>query len=421
MRLPLSLRQKNITRTLRRLSAVVGTAALVMNGLLLDPTQAGSEPEAGAGPTSCTTWQLPLSHLHEFSQPTAGTCYAFRDVKALGLLETQISSTGRHRASVVDGAVGRHSKHLRLKQWVAPWLDEADYKKGQSVVDWGYNCEVANFYLENGFCDDPVITSDAFLMLYISVREFTTAYLSTERCSLFRRQSPVDAQFYEFLEDYQTQAALADQGLEEEDREELADFFRRFRQADSTPQLARLAKSLERTVKRRCSGKRTPAPELKSIRCEGETYIGSLSREDWKKPAEVLSKKLLEVLGNATLTVNGKSAQSPVMAGYCSMALEGSPRPSERTYGSILDNCSGHAVLISGSRANPTSGQCEVLIENNYGDSCDPKGPAAAHMTCELDTEGKNTGRVWVDMRDFAATLTSLSRFTTGEPSETPQ
>jgi len=406
------LRQKNIARTSRRLTTVVATAALVMIVALSDPALAGTQPETLPSPTACPSWELPLSHLHEFSQPSAGTCYAFRDVKALGLLEDQISSSGRHRASVVDGAVGRHGKHLLLKQLAAPWLEQADYRKGQSILDWGYNCEVADFYLENGFCDDPVITSDAFLLLYIAVREFTPAYLSAERCSLFRRESPVDTQFYDFLEDYQTQAALADQGLEEKDREELAELFKRFRQADSAQQLAGLAKRLERMVKRRCSGKRTPAPELKNIRCEGETYLNTLSREDWKNPADVLSKRLLDVLGNASLTVDGRTAQSPIMAGYCSMALEGTPRPSERTYGSILDNCGGHAVLISGSRANPGSGRCEVLIENNYGDSCNPSGPAAAFMTCERNAEGKATGRVWVDIRDFAATLTSISRFT---------
>ena len=155
----------------------------------------------------------------------------------------------------------------------------------------------------------------------------------------------------------------------------------------------------ERKVRRHCRKKKI-IEDYKGFICK-TTMTGTLGTNE-----DNHNKKVKEfILDNLK-----KRERQPLTAGICSEWLSSSKDMKDLNGYNIIGythNCrSQHAVLIAGAR--PSKNSCEVLIEDNYPGLCDEK--RMPWVKCEINNEGKETGRFWIDIDRLSPILIELSK-----------
>lgn len=335
----------------------------------------------------CENWSLPHSTItkNDISQQDSGMCHAFRDSKALEYFHDSVGIDTKE-SSALEVATIFHRKMLFLKQIIGRKYLSADYRKGESVLDWGRTCEAINNILDNGLCKKNTYSSSSYHYIYNLFRNLVGVNLKEcDSCD----QGPIilsneqKNQWSKTLIGLTAEFIHADQGLSPEEKNELQDFVQNALSTKKSTDYKKIVKSMERKVKRNCK-KRDKVSVYEQYECKSHFFPEVLDSDRYGEQAVGYLKDYLRNRDN-----------QPVMASICSAKLSSSKDPKDFTFndgvGSLL--CGPHAVLIVGQKKLP-DGSCQILIEDNYPGKCIQDDMPWAK--CEVEEEGKTTGRYWI-------------------------
>lgn len=347
---------------------------------------------------SCPNKQLPLSHISEEIQPSAGLCYAYRDTKAMKFLLDDLGIEAD--ISILDSSVQVHRHFLRIKQLLAKKMGE-DYNKGNTVLESGENCEVINNFLKHGFCKNDLITSKTFDQIYNFILGLEKDFLYVNKLACEEKNELIDDSFKiqmaELFRSTLMTSLSEEKQLSNKEKEKLKSIILKITDTKNPFDYPKMVKKLELMARRKCGALfRKKYKELNKYKCE-DTFLPSVSSSENYRDDN--KKILLKYLKRMNVT--------PLMVGLCSSDLFGqdSKRPADKSFNETVGDeyCGPHALIIAGSRSN--AGTCQVLIEDNYGTNCKER----PWIECEKDKEGNTTGRMWIDINDVSSTLIGIS------------
>ena len=347
---------------------------------------------------NCAPWSLSKSTLlkKEIAQQDSGMCYAHRDSKAMEFFHQSLG-IDTTEPGVLELSTTFHRKLLHLRQIFEKGVD---YKKSESILDWGHSCEAINHILRNGLCEKSLYSSSSYHLIYNAVRMFGSLDLqinnSCKKKDLFNLSNEQKTFYSKFLIDLTMDSISKDRDLSNEEKNELSKFVKKIFSNRKKTNFPKVVKSIERKVKRHCK-KTTKVKQYDDFQCSTlffpETYE---SKEYKKKTHDYLMKSL-----------NDRQDQA-IMAAICSVSLSSTKDPESLSFNDTIgaSRCGPHAVLITGAKMD--RGSCKVLIEDNYPGICDQE--KMPWVECEKDLDGKETGRYWIKTTRLASMLLSVSK-----------
>ena len=348
---------------------------------------------------NCEEWQLSQSKLmkKDIKQQDSGMCYAHRDSKAMEYFHESLG-IGLKEPGVLELATTFHRKLLFMKQVFSKY-QMTDYQKGESILDWGYDCDGINHILENGICEKSIYSSSSYHLIYNIIRNMAGIDLKfCEDCEpgLLEFSNENKKIFSETFIKMAKKEIASDPDLDDKDRIELTGLVEKLFSNKKTVHFPKEVKAIERKVKRHCrKSKREKIYD--GYVCKDDFFPSMYGGENYK---EKTYQHLMKTLADR----NGQ----PIMVNLCSANLSSATDLETLNFSQTIGRatCGPHAVLITG--AKKIGDRCEVLIEDNYPGVCDQEKMRWVH--CETDSKGAVTGRYWIDTKKLAAILISVSK-----------
>ena len=348
---------------------------------------------------SCEDWQLSPSTLmkKDIKQQDTGMCYAHRDSKAMEYFH-QSFGISLKEPSILELATTFHRKLLFMKQVFSKY-QFTDYKKGESILDWGHACEGVNYILEHGICEKSIYSSSSYHLIYNIIRNMAGINLKfCDDCEpgILEFSNENKKMFSETFIGMTKKEIASDPDLDEKERFELTALAEKLFSNKRKVNFPKEVKAIERKVKRHCrNSKREKIYE--GYVCKDDFFPTMFSAENYKE-------KTYQHLMKSLADRNGQ----PIMVNLCSANLSSSTDLEKLNFSQTIGRamCGPHAVLITG--AQKKGDRCEVLIEDNYPGVCDQE--KMRWVRCEKDSKGAMTGRYWIDTKKLAPILISVSK-----------
>ena len=272
-------------------------------------------------------------------------CYAHRDSKAMEFFHKSIGYK-MSEPSVLELSTTFHRKLFFLKQIFSKYQN-VNYKKGESILDWGFPCDGINYILENGMCDNSMYSSSSFHYIYNIVRNLPGINLEIcDNCEagvlgLSNENKKLFSSTYISLAKKEIDN---DSSLTIEDKGELNKLVEKIFTNDKKINYHRLVKIFERKVKKHCQ-KRKPVQKYEGYICKSIS-TGTLGGDS------ITHNKLVNDL--ILKSLKNRDGQA-LMIGLCGDRLSSTRDLKELNGYDIVgytENCrQPHAALIVGAKS----------------------------------------------------------------------